>query len=179
MARKVTANTKLSTILKLNQELLEYFVALNPHDFARLRKPLIRRLMTPRITLRRLATMTGQSPNQILKAIQPYLLSEDIEFEESEISLPQSPETKPDWATEEPDTIIDLLECDERLDADPMLPINRATCQLKPGILILVKHKWEPQPLYDVWAKIGVEFFTEAKSENEVWIYLRKASGRV
>ena len=43
---------------------------------------------------------------------------------------------------------------------------------------ILVKHKWEPQPLYDIWIRTGIEHFAEQQSADEWWIYLRKPSAK-
>lgn len=68
---------------------------------------------------------------------------------------------------------IDLLESDARLDADPMMPIMKSLKRLAPDDVLVVKHKWEPQPLYDIWSKQGVEYYSEQKSDDEWWIYLR------
>ncbi len=42
------------------------------------------------------------------------------------------------------------------------------------GTVILIKHKWEPQPLYDVWDRVGVEHFTTQIGDDEWWIVVRK-----
>ena len=54
----VTGASKLSKALQLHEDVLEYVISLNPHDFERLRNPLMRRLMPPRISLARIARMT-------------------------------------------------------------------------------------------------------------------------
>ncbi len=82
--------------------------------------------------------------------------AEKATFQDND-SLPMNREQAPDWIENEVSTTVNLLESDERLDADPMLPIMKAVKQAQVGELLLIKHKWELQPLYDVWAKTGVD----------------------
>lgn len=99
---------------------------------------------------------------------------EEIDTTNTSENLPSNPQTKPEWTANEVVKIVDLLESDERLDTDPFVPLFPALKQTKVGEVLLLKHKWEPQPLYDVWQKLGIEYFAEQQSENEWWIYLRK-----
>lgn len=168
-------STKLSKLLKADERLLDFIIALDPHDFERLRNPLMRKIMPPRITLGRIAVMTGRTPSELLAEIDAFLgLKRARQSLKSARTLPESPREKPTWAKGDVTRIIDLLESDERLDADPMLPINEALREMPAGELVLIKHKWEPQPLYDVWEKLGIAFYAESKSANEVWIYILK-----
>lgn len=168
-------NTKLSKLLKMDESLLEFIIALDPHDFERLRNPLMRKIMPPRITLGRIAVMTGRAPSELLAEIDAFLgLKDERQRLKSARTLPENPKEKPSWAKGDVTRVIDLLESDERLDADPMLPINEALREVTAGDLVLIKHKWEPQPLYDVWEKMGIAFYAESKSANEVWIYILK-----
>ena len=75
--------------------------------------------------------------------------------------------------TEEPVAIVDLLASDARLDADPMSPIMRAMKAAAPGEVVLIKHRWEPQPLYDIWDKIGVAHCATQVGTDEWWVYIR------
>lgn len=43
----VGPNTRLKEALGLDPRVVDYIVSLNPHDFQRLRNPLMRRLMSP------------------------------------------------------------------------------------------------------------------------------------
>ncbi len=45
---ELTAETRLNRALDLHPDVLEYVTLLNPHDFERLRNPLMRWLMPPR-----------------------------------------------------------------------------------------------------------------------------------
>ncbi len=65
----VDENSRLSKALSLHPDVLDYIVSLNPHDFQRLHNPLMRRLMPPRISLKRVAKITGRPVVDILARI--------------------------------------------------------------------------------------------------------------
>ena len=180
MTLAVDGDSRLSKALALHDDVLDYVISLNPHDFNRLRNPLMRRLMPPRITLRRIARMGATPLAELLlrihEAAHLSLTDADRACLDAiqEEPLAANPESTPQWTRDEPARIIDLLEGDERLDADPMHPISVAVKAAAPGEVLLLKHKWEPQPLYDIWIKTGVEHFAWQLGPEEWWIYLRK-----
>lgn len=72
---------------------------------------------------------------------------------------------------------VDLLPLNDALDADPMLPVMREIKALFPGEVLLIKHRWEPQPFYDVWTKMGnLEWFAEQVGDDEWRILVRHIS---
>jgi hypothetical protein len=180
----VDAASKLSEALKLHPDVLDYIVSLNPNDFTRLYHPLMRKLMPPRITLGRVAIMTHTPVFTLLRDIhdiaQHPLTESDCALLAHRLGdvtpdLPANPEAPPAWMQHPVLEVVDLLEHDARLDADPMPPISRALKRVAPGGLVLVKHMWEPQPLYDIWRKVGVEYYAVQRGLDEWWIYLRQA----
>ncbi|MEE8107196.1 MAG: DUF2249 domain-containing protein [Planctomycetota bacterium] len=176
----VTGASKLSKALQLHDDVLEYVIALNPHDFARLRNPLMRRLMPPRISLARIAKMTA-APDLLIRIHEiagiTLTSAERAELHaDTDIGDPEPHTPLPDWVTESPAQTVDLLDSDERLDADPMNPIMRAMKTAEPGEVVLIKHKWEPQPLYDIWDKIGVAHCATQVGPEEWWVYIRRES---
>jgi len=73
---------------------------------------------------------------------------------------------------------VDLLAHDDALDADPLPPVMSAIKALPPGGVVLIKHRWEPRPFYDVWAKMsGLEWFAEQPAPDEWWIWVRRTAG--
>ena len=184
MPIQVNEFSKLSEALKLHPEVLEYIVSLNPHDFQRLHNPLMRKLMPPRITLARIAQMTHTPILELLERIHETAQSPLTDADRMELTsqleagqavpLPINPATTPAWTRQDVTVVVDLLESDERLDADPMPPISRTLKKVAPGDVVLVKHKWEPQPLYDIWNTRGIEYFAAQQSADEWWIYLRR-----
>lgn len=175
----VGPNTRLKEALGLDPRVVDYIVSLNPHDFQRLRNPLMRRLMSPRITLSRVAVMAGMPVGELLEGVAA-LGGVAVKDERREQPLPQSPEEEPLWVSEtDPAKIrtVDLLPLDDALEADPMLPVMREIKALFPGEVLLIKHRWEPQPFYDVWTKMGnLEWFAEQVGDDEWRILVRRIS---
>ncbi|MCP5098525.1 MAG: DUF1858 domain-containing protein [Chloroflexi bacterium] len=170
-------NSKLSKALALHPDVLPYIISLNPHDFERLTNPLMQKLMPPRITLIRLATMVNLPVDELIKSIYAAAhvdtsLPNSIETQHD--TLPRNPTRPPEWTFQEVICVVDLLEGDERLDIDPFVPLFPALKRVEVGDVLLMKHKWEPQPLYDVWLKLGIDYYSVQKSPDEWWIYLRK-----
>ena len=183
MPQHVDENSRLSKALSLHPDVLDYIVSLNPHDFQRLHNPLMRRLMPPRISLKRIAKITNRPVVDILARIheiagQP--LSDDDRKEIAARAGLTAPDDEapirepPEWTSQEPKEVVYLLASDERLDSDPMVPIQQALKRCGPGEFILIKHKWEPQPLYDIWDKQGIQHFAAKQTSDLWWIFVRK-----
>lgn len=179
---EITPDTRLKEALDLDPRVVEYVVSLNPHDFSRLRKPLMRRLMSPRITLGRLAVMAGVPADELLGNVAA-LGGAVVGAAGVGRPLPRSPGERPPWmggADPADMRVVDLLPLDDALDADPMPHVVRAVKGLAPGDTLLIKHRWEPQPFYDVWTKMGgLEWFSERVGESEWWIRVHRISGPV
>ncbi len=55
---------------------------------------------------------------------------------------------------------------------DPLPPIMAAWKALRPTEVMGIKHRWEPQPLYDVWEKLGLRYWA-LQTAPDLWhIYL-------
>jgi len=168
--------SKLKEALDSVPGALEYIVSLNPHDFSRLHNPVMRKYMSPRITLARVAAMARIAENDLLNQLNCMagneIISAAANCEPSPV--PQSPREKPAWLTDDaPLRVIDVMEIDDAA-GDPMPPIMSALRRLQPGQTGLLKHRWEPQPLYDIWSKTGIEWFTVQAAEMEWHVYVHR-----
>lgn len=168
----MNAKTRLSVALAAHPDVLEYIISLNPHDFERLRNPLMQKVMPARITLGRIAAMVGMPETELVNKIHEIagvtdaVSSDEIEHEE----LPHVPKEKPAWMIDCNTNAIqwvDVTPLDAHL-GDPMPPINIAVNTSKPGDIIGIKHMWEPQPLFDIWHARGFEFWTE-QIDPDLW----------
>jgi hypothetical protein len=173
-------NTKLSEALKASPQILEYIISLNPHDFERLRNPLLNKVMPPRITLRRIAAMCGISEAELVTKVNELAgLPNDPEAV-SVKPLPQSSADPPEWMCGVADdniTWVDVTPIDDRL-GDPMAPINVAVNTSKPGSVIGIRHKWEPQPLYDIWHSRGFQFWSKQIGPHLWHIYVHRPENK-
>jgi len=181
---KVTPTSKLSKTLQLHPDMLDYIVSLSPHEFKRLHNPLMRKIMPQRITLARIAQMTHTPLAELLinihKKAQLTLDAADyrkinqlVENANAE-ALPHNANFPPDWVFEPLTAVVDLLESDDRLDTDPFVPLFPVINRAKEGDVILLKHRWQPQPLYDVWKKLNIKHYATRVAENEWWVYILK-----
>ena len=173
----VTPETRLKEALGLDPGVLDYVVSLNPHDFARLRNPMMRRLMSPRISLGRVAVMAGVPVRELVENVAAIGGARTGGLEE-ERRLPRSPVQRPAWmrgVVPDRAPVVDLLPLDDRLDGDPMPRVVRGVKALGLGEVLLIKHRWEPQPFYDVWTKMGgLEWFAERAGDSEWWIWVHR-----
>ncbi len=172
---KISATTKLAKVLELHPDVLEFIISLDPHDFERLRNPIMRKLMSPRITLGRIAAMTGMTSNALLEHLA-VLSGATVERSPIEVLNPSASSERPAWvATADATQTVNLLPLDEMLKEDPMPPVMLEVKKLKPGEVLLIRHKWEPQPFYDIWAKMpGLEWFAESVGDDEWQIWVRR-----
>jgi len=174
----LNGDTKLSEALKASPDILEYVISLNPHDFERLRNPLLNKVMPTRISLRRLATMVGMSESEFVAKINALAGLENYpEAPATKVaSLPLSPKERPDWLNGvdlNQITWVDVTPIDAVL-GDPMPPINIAVNTSQPGDVIGIKHMWEPQPLYDIWHARKLMFWSQQISPDLWHVFVFK-----
>lgn len=177
MSFVIDGSTKLASVLKHYPDVLPYIISLNPHDFERLNNPLMRRIMPQRITLGRIASMTDTPLEQMVAQIYASAGESFTSADRAMLSLPElaeNPQQPPDWLNQPVVFIVDLLAADERLDTDPFVPLFPVINRAAVGDVILIKHRWEPAPLYDVWEKLKIKYYAVQQSPNEWWIYLQK-----
>jgi uncharacterized protein (DUF2249 family) len=167
----INARTRLAEVL--NAKVIHYIVSLKPQLFSRLENPFFRRLMAKRISLGRVAAIAEIPPREFLTHIGE-LTRATVDF--TQVDLPQSPETTPDWleTLHEDIKTLNLLPI-VGTNTDLLPIVLREVKTLKPGETLRIKHKWEPQPLYDIWSKMnGLEWYAEEK-KDEWWIWVHRS----
>jgi hypothetical protein len=176
---RIDGGTRLSRVLDGVPGALEYVVGLNPHDFARLRNPVLRKYMAGRISLRRVAAMAGVPENDLVARLRA-LAGVDCAASAAPAApagevLPMSPGAAPAWlAGADPDAVrwVDVLPIDA-VGGDPFPAISLGVRQLAPGEVLGIRHRWEPQPLYDIWAKMSLEWYARPAGADgwHVFVY--------
>ena len=176
---QLSGETQLSHALDAIPGALDYIVSLNSHDFERLRNPFMRRYMSPRIRLRRVAAMAGVPEERLLRELAA-LAGGTAEVVDGGPAAapepPQSPPAVPAWLADVDEARlhwVDVLPIDDVL-GDPLLPINLGVKRMAPGGVIGIRHKWEPQPLYDIWQKMGLEWFARQVGPDEWRIFVHR-----
>lgn len=177
---RISGETRLNTVLDTIPGAVDFIVALNPHDFARLRHPTMRRVMAPRISLRRVAAMAGRSEAELLQGLAALggRVAEPADHPPA-LLPPQSPTLPPPWMLGVVDaaiTWVDLRALDDR-QGDPFPLVSMAVKALPAGTVLGIRHRWQPQPLYDVWARMGIAWFARQSAPDEWQIYVYKPPG--
>lgn len=171
----MNGDTRLSKALNSHPDMLDMIVSLNPRDFSRLRNDRMRKFMSPRITLRRVAAM-AKIPVVELVAKVNELAGEEGESADDEKVAPILPTLPPAWMEEvREDSIswVDVTDRDDEQD-DPLAPIMAAWKALKNGETMGIKHRWEPQPLYDVWEKVGLKYWAQQVTADLWHIFVHR-----
>jgi uncharacterized protein (DUF2249 family) len=173
----ISGQTRLSQVLDASPRAVEYLVSLNPHDFERLRNPVMRRYMASRISLKRVAAMAGVSEAALLHGLanQGDGLRIAAEAAPGE-APPATPHARPGWLAEVDQSRlhwVDELPVDD-VQGDPFPSISLAVRQLAPGRVLGIRHRWEPQPLYDVWSKMHLEWFAEPAGPDAWRIFVHR-----
>jgi len=175
----LSGDTHINEVMEQIPDSLDYFVGLNPHDFARLHNPILRRCMAGRISLRRLASMCRVDVNQLLEdlaclggrgVIQVRPAAED------DATLPASPTTPPPWMAdldEQRLEWVNVLPLDYA-GLDPLPTISAALRRLRPGEVIALVHTREPRPLYDVLARGEWEWYARPMHDDEWHLFIRR-----
>jgi len=93
----MNGDTKLAEALRCNAAILDYVISLNPHDFQRLRNPLMRRIMPVRITLRRLASMVDVPEQEFVDKINTLAGLQLEKIDAERVAPPVASIEPPEW----------------------------------------------------------------------------------
>jgi len=163
----VTINTKISTLIKENSEVVDAIASLNPH-FKKLKIPLLRKALAPRVTVADAARIGGVTVQEFLNKLK------EIGFEvENDSAI----------STKENTVIMDksnMLSFDVRSliasGTDPFKEIMKKIKILNENQTLEIINTFEPIPLINVLKSKG--FTSEVIRKNElVYTYFQKTCG--
>ncbi len=165
----VTADMKVSDVLKRHPELLEVLVAQSP-EFQRLRNPLLRRVMTRLVTLRQAAAMAGIDADELVAALNRALGVEAVPAEPGS-GLRSRTGPRPSWARDDLVAVeLDVREMQRRHE-EPFSRIMQAVSQVPAGRLLKLRNTFEPFPLYEVLGRRGFTAWAQRLADDDWLIY--------
>ena len=174
--KSIDGDTRLSQVLDSVPGALEYVIELNPHDFSRLRNPVLRKYMANRISVRRVAAMTHRSEDEVVGQLRTLAGQPEAPLRPTGGAVAESTEAAPAWMADvDLDAIrwVDLFQVDVA-QGDPFPAVSLAVRQLGPGEVLVVRHHWDPQPLYDIWSKMGIQWWTQRIDADEWHVFVRR-----
>jgi hypothetical protein len=133
---------------------------------------------SPRISLRCVAAIANIPEQRVLDDL--LRLSEGLPLEDQPVRRrdheANSAASEPEWMRGVDMARmqwVDVVPIDE-VAGDPFPPISLAVKQLAPGGVLGIRHRWQPQPLYDMWAKMDLEWFAQPIGEHEWYIFVHR-----
>jgi PAS domain-containing protein len=184
----VTEDMKVKDALKINEHMLDAFVWLGP-EFERLRKPAVRRLMANRVSVSQAARIAGLPLAEALYVLN-LAAGEDEAVLSAELSLlPQRAfECRAENPPRKPRELVGLSDEDSRVvfvdaaalaecDRDPQSAVMRGLMELdERHDVLLVRHRYDPIPLRDLFAARGFASWAEERRPHEWYVYFYRPS---
>ncbi|KAA5539968.1 DUF2249 domain-containing protein [Adhaeribacter rhizoryzae] len=161
---KISANTRISTIIRANPAAIEVIASINKH-FEKLRNPILRKVLASRVTIADAARIGGTKVEVFFDKLKSLGFVSDRVGEGTKISAPSSQPAFPPLGI--------TLDVRETLQAgqDPFKEIITAAEKLSKNQSMLIINTFEPVPLYAVLRKKGFTHYTDQTEENLVHTY--------
>ncbi len=174
-----TRATKISELLKAYPEMIEVLARYNKH-FELLRRPTLRKLMTPLVTIEKAARTVQADPDEMLAAIYG-AIGEPMPSDLGGSTPASQPMNTPAPdeirnLPEERRVILDVRE-EVRAGEEPYHRIMKAVAALRTDQVLQLCNIFEPVPLYDVLEQRGFSHWIERRGPEEWWITFYRPAG--
>jgi uncharacterized protein (DUF2249 family) len=176
-----TLDTKVSELLKAYPGMIEVLARFHRH-FELLRRPALRKLMTPLVTIRKAARIAQVDPGEMLREIYraigealPTELAEAGPFPDP-LSTPMPQELR--GLFQDRRVVLDVRE-QVRAGEEPYHRIMQAVGTLKGTQVLQLCNLFEPVPLYDVLEQRGFAHWTERRGPEEWWVTFYRPARRL
>lgn len=160
---KINGNTKVSKVINENKEAIEAIASLNPH-FTKLRNPILRRLLAPRVTIGEAAKIGKCNVEEMLAALV------DIGFELEE-EIPLEKPVNQHLEIEQKERFLEdknVVSLDVRpflaKGEDPFNILQKTLKNLRKDEVLQVLIDFEPIPLIRIQEKKGYLSLTVVES---------------
>lgn len=174
----ISANTKISTILKANSQAINVIAEINPH-FRKLKNPVLRRVLAPRVTIKVAAKIGGVDVQVFFDKLK------QIGFEIDSSNLSGLTQNSDEEINKKMDNMFDLendkitvLDVRDGLakGIDPFNEIMATIKTLTEGEVLKIINTFEPVPIINVLKQKGFVSKVEHVSEKEIYTYLKKVT---
>lgn len=173
----IDANTKISAILRESPAALETIIALSPR-FARLRNPVLRKLMAARTTVAMASRIGGCTVQAFLQPLAKlgFTLGESTELLPGRTGVKETAGRVGEEAPE----FHSVIELDVRpilsAGSDPLTDILKAVQTLGNDSALKIINSFEPQPLIALLEKKGFGSWTDRLGDHLVhtWFYKKE-----
>ena len=165
---KINRETKISDLIKYNPDAIDTIATINKH-FKKLKNPLLRKMLAPRVSISDAAKIGGVDVDILLDRLSS--IGFQIEKQEEKTSADKNISKKTNDAFEGKELV--LLDAREDLDRgiDPFNSIMQAIKKLKPDQALKIINTFEPLPLIKILSEKGYDFKVERTDDGLVYTY--------
>ena len=172
----IDKHTRVSEVIKANAGSIAALAAL-AKPLRKLKNPLLRRVMAPRVTLAEAAAIGGCSLADIRAALESlgFTFADELSTDSHEEPDPGT-EQRPDWlaAADEGDKVFfDVRDIIESGD-DPLKAIVQRYRALPSGNVLCIINSFVPYPLISLLEKKGAKSFVETVADNVCYTWFSK-----
>jgi len=172
---KISGETKVSEVIKTSSKAIDALISISA-KFNKLRNPLLRKIMAPRVTLEQAAKIGGIRTEDLFSVLSP------LGFEAEEHSSTNGNKKKEEKAP----AFLEGVKEDDILfiDVRPMLangedPLNyilKRIKEMKVEQVFCIINSFEPIPLIHLLEKKGYESFVKYTDADQVGTYFHKVN---
>ncbi|MCF6243298.1 MAG: DUF2249 domain-containing protein, partial [Bacteroidales bacterium] len=169
---QISANTKISEILKAHKKAIDVIADINPH-FKKLRNPVLRKILASRVDIETAAKIGGVDPQVFfdkLKLIgfKPVNNTNTDNKQDNNIKNKNMVDINSDKIT-----VLDVRD-DLAKGIDPFNQIMETVKNFKEGDILKIVNTFEPSPIINVLKQKGFISRVEHISDKEIHTYLQK-----
>ena len=167
----IDSNTKISHVFRENKDAIDTIASINTH-FKKLKNPVLRKVLAPRVTIKEAAKIGNINANEILEKLAA--IGFQVVYEDEVKTEPVSESSKP----VEDITNVVLLDVRPVIKEgnDPFKEIMGAIKKMNDNETLQIINVFEPTPLIGILKGKGYKTWTDKISEEEYHTYFSKAS---
>ena len=164
---RVTKNTKISRILRENSDAIDTIASINKH-FLKLKNPILRKVLAPRVSVKDAAKIGHTSVNAFLKKLEA--IGFEVKYETKETTA----EAKE--LTDVSNLKIVSLDVRPTIESgeDPFKEIMQVLKNLHPKETLKIINVFEPIPIIGILKEKGYKSWTDSISDNEYHTFFSK-----
>ena len=169
---EINSDTKLSLVFRENKDAIEAITSINKH-FKKLKNPVLRKVLAPRVTIKDAAKIGNISTREILhkfEALGFQVIYDDESKDEPSYEMADKP-------TEDIENIVSLdVRPTIEAGGDPFGTIMGAIKKMDDAETLQIINVFEPTPLIGILKGKGYKTWTDKISEEEYHTYFTKIS---
>lgn len=171
-------HTRISELIKINEESIEAIASL-AKPLRKLRNPLLRRVMAPRVTLSEAASIGGCTLEDFQQVLEPLGFTFIAKPVHAEGDSGASPDW-PDWLQAAKPHQIDTFDVRAIIESgdDPLKEIMKRYQALPEGYVLCITNSFIPYPLINLLGKKGTDSFVQSEGEklHHTWFFKNPTS---